>query len=60
MKFVNCCENATMEMILVNTENNKTNEPHKFLLNVLQILDLRDSNKYVALKNYLFITRGEI
>ena len=31
--------------------NSKTNEPHKFVLNVSQRLDLRSSNKHVALQN---------
>ena len=35
----------------MNTENSKTNEPHKFVLNLSQILDLRSSNKHVALQN---------
>ena len=40
-----------METILINTENSKTNEPHKFAPNLSQTLDLRSSNKYVALQN---------
>ena len=31
-------------------ENSKTNQSHKFVLNLLQVLDLRSSNKNVALK----------
>ena len=31
-------------------ESNKTNEPHKFVLNLSERLDLRSSNKYVALQ----------
>ena len=42
-----------METIFMNTENSKTNEPHKFVLNLSQILDLRSSKKHVALQNYL-------
>ena len=38
-----------METIFMNTENSKTNEPHKFVLNLSQRLDKR-----VALQN-LFI-----
>ena len=34
----------------MNTENSKMNEPHKFALNLLQRLDLRSSNKHVALQ----------
>ena len=40
-----------METKFMNMENNKTNEPHKFVLNLLQRLDLRSSDKYVALEN---------
>ena len=40
-----------MEMMFLNTENSKTNQPHKFVLNSSQRLDLRSSNKHVALQN---------
>ena len=40
-----------METIFMNTENSKTNEQHKFVFNLSQILDLRTSNKHVALQN---------
>ena len=40
-----------METIFVNTENSKINEPHKFVLNLSQKLDLRSSNKYTAYQN---------
>ena len=33
-----------METIFMNTENSKTNEPHKFVLNLLQRLDLEVQN----------------
>ena len=39
-----------MEVIFMNTENSKTNEPHKFVLNLSQRLDLRSSDKHVALQ----------
>ena len=35
----------------MNTENSKTDEPHKFVLNLSQRLDLRSSDKYVAYEN---------
>ena len=47
----NYCPIITMETIFMNTENSKTNEPHKFVLNLSKRLDLRSSNKYVALQN---------
>ena len=37
-----------METISMNTKNSKTNESHKFVLNLSQGLDLRCSNKHVA------------
>ena len=40
-----------METIFMNTENSKTNEPHKFVLNLSQRFDLRSSDKRVALQN---------
>ena len=40
-----------METRFASTENSKTNEPHKFVLNFSQRLDLRISNKHVALQN---------
>ena len=38
-----------MNTIFMNTENNRTNKPHKFVLNLSQRLDLRSLNKHVAL-----------
>ena len=40
-----------METILVNMQNSKSNEPHKYILNLSQRLDLRNSDKHVALRN---------
>ena len=40
-----------METIFINMENNKTNETHKFVLNLSQRIDLRSSNKYVTIQN---------
>ena len=39
-----------MEMISMNTENSKTNESCKLILNLSQRLDLRSSSKHVALQ----------
>ena len=39
----------------MNMENTKTNETHKFVLNLSQRLDLWSSNKYVALENVSII-----
>ena len=37
-----------MKTIFMNTENNKTNEPRKLVLNLSQRIDLRGSNKHVV------------
>ena len=50
----NYCPNISMKTIFMNTDNSKTNEPHKFVLNLLPTLDERSSNKHVAFQN-LFI-----
>ena len=40
-----------METIFMKKENSKTNKPHKFVLNLSQILDLISSNKHVVFQN---------
>ena len=40
-----------METIFMNMENSKTNEPHKFIVNLSQRLDLKNSDKHDALQN---------
>ena len=40
-----------METIFMNTENSKTNQPRKFVLNLSQRLGLRSSDKHVTLQN---------
>ena len=47
----NYCPNISMKTILMNRENSKTDEPHKFVFDLSQKLDLRSPNKHVALKN---------
>ena len=37
-----------MELIFMNTENSKINEPHKFILNLSQRLDLKGADKRAA------------
>ena len=44
----------------MNTENRKTNKPHKFVPNFLQRLDLRNLKSMLLLKTDIFIARGEI
>ena len=40
-----------METIFMNAENSKTNEPHRFKLNLTDKLNLKNSNKNMALAN---------
>ena len=40
-----------METIFMNTENSKTNEPHKFRLTLSNKLNLKNSNKNIPLGN---------
>ena len=50
-----------MEKIFMNTEKSKTNEPHQFILNLSQRVDLRSSNKHVVLQNLsIYQTRKKI
>ena len=45
-----------METMFMNTENSKTNEPHKFALNFSQRLDLKSSNKHIAQNLTIYYT----
>ena len=40
-----------METIFMNTENSKTSEPHKFKLDLIDKIDLKNPNKNMALAN---------
>ena len=40
-----------METIFMNTENSKTNEPHRFKLDLADKLNLKNPNKNMALAN---------
>ena len=42
-----------METIFMNTENSKTNEPHRFKLNLTDKLNLKNRNKNMALANLI-------
>ena len=48
-----------METIFMNIENSKANEPHKFVLNLSQRLDLRSSNKRFSSK-FVYLLQGKI
>ena len=52
-----------MEIIFMNTENSKTNEPQKFVSNLSQRLDLRTSDKHNAPQKFIksvYYTRKNI
>ena len=43
----------TMDTIFMNSENSKTSDPHRLLLNLSDKINLKTSDKYVALSNFL-------
>ena len=45
-----------METIFMNAENSKTNELHKFVLNLSQRLNLRSSNRHLVLFLSIYYT----
>ena len=49
-----------MDTIFMNSGDSKTSESHRLLLNLLDKLNLKRSNKYVALSNLAFTTHGKI
>ena len=50
-----------METIFMNTENSKTNEPHRFKLDLTDKLNLKNPNKNMALANLsIYYTRKNI
>ena len=50
-----------METIFMNTENSKTNEPHRFRLSQADKLNLKDSSKNMVLANLsIYYTRKNI
>ena len=50
-----------MGKISMNLENSRKNEPHKFALNLSQILDLRSSNKHDALQKLsIYYTQNNV
>ena len=40
-----------MDTIFMNSENSKTSDPHRLLLKLLDKINLKRSDKYVALSN---------
>ena len=48
-----------METIFMNTENSKTNEPHRFKLDLADKLNLKNPKKNIALAKLSIITLGK-
>ena len=46
MKLVYHCPNISIDRMFMNTENSQINEPHKFVINLLQTL-----GKHLAYQN---------
>ena len=40
-----------MDTIFINSQNSETSDPHRLLLNLSDEINLKRSNKYVALSN---------
>ena len=40
-----------MDVMFMNSKNSKTSDPHRLLLNLSDKIDLKKSDKYVALSN---------
>ena len=45
--------NTKIDTIFMNSENSKTSDPHRLLLNLTEKIDLRRGDKYVALSNLI-------
>ena len=48
-----------METILRNTKNSKSNKTNKFVLNFSQRLNLRSSDKHLALQKFIYLLQVE-
>ena len=51
MQSTNVYDIYKMETFFMNTKNSKTREPHRFRYNLIDILDFKNPNKYMALAN---------
>ena len=48
-----------MDTIFMNSENNKTSDPDRLLLNLSDRINLKRSDKYVALSNFSLYYTGK-
>ena len=49
-----------MDTIFLNSKNSETSDPHRLLLNLANRMNLKKSDKYVALKTSVFIMHGKV
>ena len=49
MNLIKC--NTKLDTIFINPKNSKTSDPHRLLLNLTDKINLKRSDKYVALSN---------
>ena len=49
-----------MDTIFMNSENSKTSDPNRLLLNLSDKINLKRSDEYVALSNLVFNIHGKI
>ena len=49
-----------MSTIFMNSENSKTSDPHRLLLNLTDKIGLRGKDKYIALSNFSIWIHGKI
>ena len=49
-----------MDTIFMNSENSKTSDPHRLLLNLTDKIDLRRKDKYIASSNLGISIHGNI
>ena len=49
-----------MATIFMNSKNSETSDPHRLLLNLANRMNLKKSDKYVALKTSVFIMHGKV
>ena len=49
-----------MATIFMNSKNSETSDPHRLLLHLANRMNLKKSDKYVALKTSVFIMHGKV
>ena len=49
-----------MDTLFMNSENSKTSDPHRLLLNLTDKIDLRRKDKYIASSNLGISIHGNI